>query len=49
MKIAYILLLVLIALAATFPDTHNVSVPIIFAIFGGLVAVELKKQNHHQA
>lgn len=49
MKIAYILLLVLIALAATFPDTHTVFVPTIFAIFGGLVAVELKKQNHHQA
>lgn len=48
MKIAYILLLVLIALAATFPNTHDVSVPIIFAIFGSIVAIEIKKQNHHQ-
>jgi len=49
MKIAYILLLVLIALAATFPDAHTVFVPTIFAIFGGIVAIEIKRQNHHHA
>lgn len=48
MKIAYTLLLILIALAATFPNTHDVSVPIIFAIFGSIVGIEMKRQNHHQ-